>query len=167
MWEMSQRIHKSPTLTAVFAAHQDGAVFEACAESDEGRAFLAYYQFFLEFYGQRGMADRDIYFKRRWEDPSIDYRSLQAMLKMSDAPDPQIKEHETNECREAFVDKVIAKMQRATLGLFKVELFKVVLAWCVEFVIVRDDGRNFRSLHTLHPLDLYGSRPPPGRVRRL
>ncbi|KAL1897445.1 hypothetical protein Sste5346_004183 [Sporothrix stenoceras] len=149
LWEMSQRIYKSPILSAAFFAHQDAAFFEACAESDDGRTFLEYYQGFLALYGQRGMPDRDIYFKRRWEDPSIDYRSLQAMLKTPDAPDPQIKEHETNERREAFVDKVFAKMQRSTLGLFKVELFKVVLAWCIEFVIVRDDERNFLDHCTL------------------
>ncbi|CAK7221703.1 hypothetical protein SEUCBS140593_004656 [Sporothrix eucalyptigena] len=149
LWAMSQRIHKSESLTAAFNKYQDDAFFEACKKFNDGRAFLEYYQSFLELYGQRGMPDRDIYFKRRWEDPSIDYRSLQAMLKTPDAPDPQVKEHETNAKREAFVDVVTAKMQRSVLGLFKVELFKVVLAWCVEFVIVRDDERNFLDHCTL------------------
>ncbi|CAK7234351.1 hypothetical protein SCUCBS95973_008905 [Sporothrix curviconia] len=149
LWAMSQRIHKSESLAAAFNANQDEAFLKACEEFDDGRSFLEYYQSFPELYGQRGMPDRDIYFKRRWEDASIDYRSLQAMLKTPDAPDPQVKEHETNAKREAFVDIVIAKMQRSTLGLFKAELFKVVLGWCVEFVLVRDDERNFLDHCTL------------------
>lgn len=149
LWKMSHMIHMSPVLSDAFSRFENDAFFEACRESDEGRTLLIYYQSFLELYGQRGMPDRDIYFKRRWEDPSIDYRSLQAMLKTPDAPDPQIKEHETNARREEFVDKVLAKMQRSTLGLFKAELFKVVLNWCVEFVIVRDDERNYLDHCTL------------------
>ncbi|PGH26764.1 hypothetical protein AJ80_01528 [Polytolypa hystricis UAMH7299] len=150
LWELSQMIHKSSVLTEKFQTSQDGAAFlESCKEAEDGKAFLTYYREFLDLYGQRGMPDRDIWFERRCEDPSIDYRSLQAMLKTPDAPDPQDKEHEMNKQREAFADKVIAKIQRSTLGLFKAELFKVVLDWCVEFVITRDDERNFLDHCTL------------------
>ncbi len=149
LWKMSQMVYKSPVLLKNFREFQDAAFFESCRDSEEGRRFMEYYQSFLELYGQRGMPDRDIYFKRRCEDPSIDYRALQAMLKTPNAPNPETKEHEINERREAFADKVIAKIQRSTLGLFKAELFKVVLDWCVEFVLVRDDERNFLDHCTL------------------
>jgi hypothetical protein len=149
LWKLSQMIYKSPPLTTAFKEHKDGAFFEACKESPDGQGFLKSYAEFIALYGQRGMPDRDIYFPRRCEDPSIDYLSLQSMLKTPDSGDPVIKEHEVNRIREEFADKVVAKIQRGIFGLFKAELFKVVLAWCIEFVIVRDDERNYLDHATL------------------
>ena len=43
----------------------------------------------------------------------------------------------------------MAKIQRSLFGLFKVELFKLVLSWCIEFVMVRDDERHYLDITTL------------------
>jgi hypothetical protein len=151
LWQLSQLIHKSATLTEIFREHKDAAFFDACKNSDseDCRNFLKLYVEFIDLYGQRGMPDRDIYFPRRCEDPSIDYLSLQSMLKTPNAGDPEVKEHETNRKREEFADKVVAKISRSIFGLFKAELFKIVLGWCIEFVIVRDDERHYLDHATL------------------
>ncbi|KAF9884855.1 hypothetical protein FE257_001198 [Aspergillus nanangensis] len=125
LWKLSQIIHKSSTLSANFAKYEGKGFLDSCNDSDDGRAFLESYTSFLQLYGQRGMPDRDIYFPRRCEDPAIDYLALQAMLKTADAPDPAVKEHEMNRVREEYADKVLAKVQRSVLGLFKAELLKI------------------------------------------
>ena len=149
LWEMSHRIRMSSTLTKAFADHKDADFFAACESSGDGRAFLAYYQDFLELYGQRGQPDRDIYFPRRVEDPSIDYAAISSMLSTAESTDPEIKEKENNAVREAFADQVVEKIKRGPLGAVKAEIFKVVYAWSIRFVIARDNERNFLDHTTL------------------
>ena len=149
LWELSHMIRMSKVLSTCFSQHKDGAFFAACETSEEGQDFLGHYRGFVERYGQRGMPDRDIYFPRRCEDPSIDYLALASMLKTTESIDPEIKEIQNNRIREEFAEKVVTQIQRGWLGLVKAEIFKVVLDWAINFVIARDDERHYLDLCTL------------------
>lgn len=151
LWEILQILYKSAALPKVFQSSDGGAFFHACAETDhpDARTLTSSYQEFISFCGQRGMPDCEIFFPQRCEDPSIDYRALEAMPKTPNAQNPAENEHATNVKREEFASKVIAKIARSTFGLFKAELFKIVLDWCNESVIVRDDERHYLDVTTL------------------
>lgn len=149
LWEMSQMIRDSADLRAAFDQNMNGAFFTACETFSDGQAFLDYYRGFIDLYGQRGQPDRDIYFPRRCEDPSIDYAALASMLSTAESIDPEVKERENNAVREAFADQVIEKIRRAPFGAIKAEIFKAVYAWSIRFVIARDNERNFLDHTTL------------------
>lgn len=149
LWEMSHMIRNSADLRAAFDRNTNEAFFAACEKFADGSAFLDYYRGFIELYGQRGHPDRDIYFPRRCEDPSIDYSALASMLSTAESVDPEVKERENNTAREAFAETVIEKIRRGPFGSLKAEIFKVVYAWSIRFVIARDNERNFLDHTTL------------------
>jgi pyruvate,water dikinase len=149
LWEMSEKIRRSASLRETFEANPGAAFFTACAGTPDGDDFLDYYQRFIELYGQRGQPDRDIYVPRRVEDPGIDYTAIASMLSTAESQDPEIKERDNNARREAFADQVIEKIRRGPLGSVKAEIFKIVYAWSIRFVIARDNERNFLDHCTL------------------
>lgn len=142
LWELSERIRHSDELTTAFKEHTDRDFFDACQHSLDGRAFLESYGEFLHAYGHRGHEDRDIYFQRRVEDPSIDYRALASMLNTAESIDPEVKEREVNRQREEFADKVIDTIRRGPLGAVKAEIFKLVYNQAIHFLMARDNERN-------------------------
>jgi rifampicin phosphotransferase len=153
LWQLAQRIRGSQTLSDTFERYQDGNFFARLEESEDGRAFLAEYRAFIERSGHRGHEDRDIYFPRRADDPSIDYRALRALLSASasDERDPVREERRVNQARNARYEEVVANIRRKPLGALKAEAFKLVFDYVHRFIPLRDEERNFidRSTYSI------------------
>jgi rifampicin phosphotransferase len=152
LWELSEIIRHSPELLEAFKAHPGAEFFTVTGEMEAGRALHAKYAEFLSAFGHRGHADRDIYFPRRLDDPSLDYDALTAMLSdaLSDGYDPSVeredplvKEQALTAHREEVTDEVIENIKRRPFGSLRAELFKLVLAYCHRFVEARDNERHF------------------------
>jgi phosphoenolpyruvate synthase/pyruvate phosphate dikinase len=141
LYQLSEQIRSSDTLSELFQAHEGEAFFEAAAATDDGAQFLEDHRAFVHLHGHRGMEDRDIWYPRRYEEPySIDYRNLKYLLN-SEPFDPEAKQDEVNDRREAAYDEVVENIKRGPLGSLKVEAFKVVYDYIHKFNVVRDDER--------------------------
>jgi pyruvate,water dikinase len=141
LWRFADRIRKSETLTARFATHSGRTFFEAPTEEEVCRAFLADYVEFVAEYGHRGHADRDLVHPRRVEDPGIDYSKIQSLL-TADADEPQLHDQNLVRRREAAEADMIASIRKQPLSGLKVEAFKVLQAWLLEFWYLRDEERH-------------------------
>lgn len=149
LWTLAQRIRRSDTLSAAFAGADPRAFFAECANSDDGRAFLADYREFLQVSGHRGHTDRDVFFPRRSEDSGIDYNALRGYLDLD--RDPEVREQETAARRAAVIQDVVDNIRPTALGALKIEAFKILMDWTEKFIVIRDTERNFidRSTFTL------------------
>jgi phosphoenolpyruvate synthase/pyruvate phosphate dikinase len=143
-YNVAQALRESPEVLALLESHEDEAFFEACELSEQGRAFLALYtERLLERHGHRGHADRDIWFPRRSEDPSLDYRALRTLISAGDSPSPETMEHKLVAQREATTEEVLASIRKQPFGGLKAELFKWVLSYVHKFLVLRDDERHY------------------------
>jgi pyruvate,water dikinase len=142
LWRLSDQIRHSPELLALFRAHQGAAFFAKLEDSAKGKEFLEKYRSFAKEYGHRGQADRDIYYPRRIEDISIDYNAFQAFLGTATSVDPEAKEHEINQRRDAVIEDVVQNIRKKPLGFLKVEAFKIVLDYVHQFFMYRDNERH-------------------------
>lgn len=137
----AEEIRNSPELTALFKAHENGAFFKALEGSEEGRAFLARYKEFLHDAGHRGHSDRDIWYPRRVEDPSLDYQAFRLML--SGPPiDHKEMERVVNARRAETFKTVLANIQSKPFGVFKAKLFKLTYNLVHRYLIARDNERS-------------------------
>ena len=143
LWRLAQRIRESESLTAVFEANENEAFFAAVGETDEGRAWKQDYDAFVTEHGHRGHADRDLYFRRRAEDSSIDYRSLRAFLASEGSKDPAVMEHETEVRRRQFIQEVAYNMRKKAFGGLRANLFLSTLNYVDQFLMFRDNERWF------------------------
>lgn len=141
LWNLANRIRNSARLTEDFKAHGAQDWPGAFEETDEGRAFLADYQKFLNEFGHRGHADRDLIFARRSEDPGIDYRSLQSLLAAEGAPEPEVQEEKMHARRKAAVQELLDDVRQQPFGPGKVEVFRSLLDFLDRFTVFRDDER--------------------------
>lgn len=148
LWELSERIRNSTSLRTLFDANPGPAFLIALESDDEGRKFLGDYDQFLVKRGHRGHADRDIYYARRAEDPWIDYRAWQAMLSSAESVNPAQREAEVNRHREAVTDEVAANIRRKPLGPLKEQVFRVVLDFVQQWLMLRDNERASLDRHT-------------------
>ena len=153
LWLMSQRIAENPALVRTFKDYEGAKFFEAIKTVDGGQELLEQYNKFLETYGHRGHSDRDIYFKRRVEDPGLDYNALKPMLSgvLDDGPrmaDPEAREAEVAAHRAQVTEHVLESIRRKPFGGLRVELFKLVLDYCHRFIMVRDDERHWIDIAT-------------------
>lgn len=143
-WNTAQKIRESPALTRLLEEHEGAAFFEQCESSDEGRAFLAYYnEMLIAKHGHRGHADRDLWFPRRSEDPSLDSRAFRAILAAGDAISPEELEHKLVAQREAVTEEVLESIRKQPFGGLKTEIFKWVLDYVHKFLVLRDDERHY------------------------
>jgi phosphohistidine swiveling domain-containing protein len=149
LWHLALRIRSSKTLTETYHAKQNGAFFEALEETEEGRTFLEDYRSFLHAHPHRGHADRDIYYPRRCEDPSIDYRAFGAFLSADADSDPEAKEHEINLRREGVLDEVANNLRSLPFGSLRAELFKMLMKYIYRFLMIRDNERHFVDRTTM------------------
>jgi phosphohistidine swiveling domain-containing protein len=139
----AEEIRESPSLRSLFDANEGNAFFTALEETEAGRDFLARYQVFAQANAHRGHAERDIYYKRRLEDPSMDYRAWQTMLSSPEALDPEGNEHRVNARRDEVLAQVVENVKKRPFGFLRAELFKLVHDWLLKFLIVRDDERYY------------------------
>jgi len=149
LWHVADIINNSPRLTACLHAHPDGAFFKALETFDEGRSFLAEYASFIAAHGHRGHQDRDIYYMRRCEDPSIDYRAFRALQSAGGDNRPELIEERLLSRRKGATDAVVECFMKQNLGGIKCEIFKTVLGYTLRVLKFRDDERHYLDRLTL------------------
>jgi pyruvate,water dikinase len=143
LWRLAQRIRQSPAMLEAFRANENGGFFEAMETVEDGPAWLADYQVFLAENAHRGHADRDIYYPRRCEDPSIDYRGLAACLSAPADSDPVEMEHVVNARREKVLEEVAANLRKKPFGNLRADLFGMLMEYIYRFLMIRDNERHF------------------------
>lgn len=141
VWELADEIRRSPELRRLFDAHQGPDFFAALHDSDAGRAFTEQYATFVDHYGHRGMADRDIYYARRQEDPWIDYNALRVLLSAENAIHPRDNERKLIQRREASTEDVLTNIRAKSFGGIRCEVVKTLISYVHRFLILRDDER--------------------------
>ena len=149
LWKIADAIKHSKRLTACLNQYRDAEFFAALKDFDEGREFLAQYAIFLTAHGHRGHQDRDIYYKRRVEDPQIDYLAFRALQNAGEDNRPEQLEVRLVARRKAATDEVIKNLSAQPLGGIKAEIFKMVLTYTHRFLKFRDDERHFLDRMTL------------------
>ncbi|MFT4585492.1 MAG: phosphohistidine swiveling domain-containing protein [Gammaproteobacteria bacterium] len=149
LWHLADAIRQSEKLTACLHQHENAAFFNALKDFEEGREFLEKYTAFLVAHGHRGHQDRDIYYKRRIEDPQIDYQAFRALENAGESSRPENLEARLLERRQAATDEVLSNLASQPLGGLKAEVFKAVLAYNHRFLKFRDDERHFLDRMTL------------------
>lgn len=119
-WKLAETIRNSEKLLGLLKRVEGAAFFEELEHLEEGRAFLAQYEGFLEMNGCRGHADRDIYYPRRIEDPMIDYRALRLLATVDELVSPEEREEKLRQRREAATSDVIENLEKQSMGGLKV-----------------------------------------------
>jgi pyruvate,water dikinase len=142
LWRLSEDIRNSPTLLALFRKNSGISFFTEIENHETATEFRDKYKAFVVEHGHRGQADRDIYYARRSEDPSVDYNAFSAFLSSTTSSDPEAKETEVNRRRDAAVQEIIQNLSIKPLGFLKVEAFKWVLDYVHQFFMYRDNERN-------------------------
>ncbi|MSR13205.1 MAG: hypothetical protein EXR86_01285 [Gammaproteobacteria bacterium] len=148
LWELSKEIRGSKILLKDFSENKEGEFLRALEKHEEGRAWLRKYQWLLDKSGHRGHADRDFYFKRRIEDPSLDYRAFQSFLTVDESHDPEHLEAQSNRRREAAYTDVLANIRRKPCGFLKAWAFRHVYRYVQTMLWLRDDHRDYVDIAT-------------------
>jgi rifampicin phosphotransferase len=139
LFKLSRIIRNSSSLSDRFARHHDGAFFEGLRDVEDAGELVDGIDAFLEMSGHRGHADRDIYYPRYRDDPSVLYAALEAHLKSDD--DPLEQERRNSQIRGAAYEDVLASLRKRPLGFLKVEAFKIVHEYVMTFLMYRDNER--------------------------
>jgi pyruvate,water dikinase len=147
LWRLAERIRASGQLTELFQRHGVGylAAFEECPD---GRAFLADYRRFLAAHAHRGHADRDIYYPRRADDPTIDHQNFTTLLAVTSPVDPVQREHQVNARRDAVAARVESRLRAQPLGLLRAKVFRALLSYAHRFFLYRDNQRHYFDRYT-------------------
>jgi rifampicin phosphotransferase len=154
-WHLADTIRRSPKLSALFNDHAGKEFFAELPHSEEGRAFLERYEEMLRDHGHRGHQDRDIYYTRRIEDPTIDYRMLKAYLAGDSSTTPEQTEQRLIAARELATEAVLANIRQKPFGAIRVKLFKFLLDYVHKFLIQRDDERHYYDRITYQTKKVY------------
>lgn len=142
-WELAAVVRNSPALREMLDQNEGASFFDALTETEEGRAFLAKYNKFVEDHGHRGAQDRDYYYKRRADDPAIDYRMLKAYMAADDSGSPDEVQKRMITGREEATREVIDNIRAKEDGEFKASVFNLLLAYAHKFLVLRDDERHY------------------------
>jgi len=148
LWEVGEFIRKSPLLIGLLEANEGAEFFEACKQSEEGRAFLETYSKFMEKHGHRGHQDRDLWNPRRSEDPMLDYRSFVTLVKAS-GTSPVDMEEELIHKRLAATEEVFSVLKKKSFGSLRVKFMQFILNYIYTFLLLRDDERPFADQVTM------------------
>ncbi|MET0545506.1 MAG: PEP-utilizing enzyme, partial [Caulobacterales bacterium] len=150
LYNLAVQLRGSKTLKALFdKAEKPDDFFGKLDASKDGRAFKEAYAIFIQRHGHRGHSDRDLYFLRRAENPSVDFLSLKALLSANPLADPAVMEEKVNQRREEARAKVIANLAPQPFGGLKVEIFKLAHEYVMECNVARDEERHFHDRASL------------------
>lgn len=138
--DLVELIRASETLTTALKTYSDGAFFAHLETFDEGREFLAHYRPWLAEYAHRGQADRDYWYPRRSEDPSIDYRAFTVMLQ-AEPGHLDRREEELAANRVATANAIRATLVNQPNGPLKAQLFTAAHEIAINYLAIRDDER--------------------------
>ncbi|CAK7235597.1 hypothetical protein SBRCBS47491_009350 [Sporothrix bragantina] len=140
LWNLSRILANSEALRNLLETTDGVEFFNACEKTDEGRQFLAQYEIFLEEWGHRGHADRDMWYARRSEDQSIDTRSFRLLAKAHISPEDA--EAKLAARRAQATEDVEKHVRQGVLGPVRLALFRAVHHYCLRFLVLRDDQRD-------------------------
>lgn len=143
LFNLAEEIRSSPQLRQLFDASDAESFFPKLGDSEAGRRFLARYRKFIEDHGHRGAADRDIYYKRRADDRSIDFEAFVAYLKDTEPTPPWEVEQRVSTQRETAAREVLACLEAQVFGGLLVKLFRLLYQWVLDFLWVREDSRHY------------------------
>jgi pyruvate,water dikinase len=149
LWRLVDAVKASPKVRECLNAHEDASFFRALEGFEEGRAFLALYGPYVEAHGHRGHPDRDIFYKRRAEDSTVDFLALRSLQHADDSSRPEQVEARLVARRTAATDAVVQCLIKQPFGGLKTEIFKAVLGYTLRFMKFRDDERYFLDRMTL------------------
>ena len=144
---LATSIAGSPALSQMFSEHEGREFFTAAQGTPEGRGFLEEYGRFLEEYGHRGHADRDIWYDRRIENSELDYRTL-SLLVSAGADRRTRPEAALQEAREKVTNDVLGHIGRGAFGPVRRHLFRWVHRFLLDFYVFRDDSRHHTDRNT-------------------
>ncbi|PBC47569.1 PEP/pyruvate-binding domain-containing protein [Rhodococcus sp. ACPA1] len=140
---LTSAIRNSEKLSAMFKQHQGAAFFKELEDNDEGRKFLDRYAEFITEHGHRGHPDRDLIFKRRGDDPAVDYEAFKVHLAAPESTPPAELETRVRDKRLAAEAEVLESLGRGTMGALKQQLFTLLQSQIIDFLVLRDDWRHF------------------------
>lgn len=140
---LAQRIREHEKIRETFDKNEGGAFFTALETFQDGQDFLADYQKFVAEHGHRGHADRDLFFKRRADDPSIDYEAFRMHLQSDNAQSPAELESKVLAKRIAAVDEMMSHLGGGITGSLKQKLFKLIHDELIDFLVLREDWRHY------------------------
>lgn len=142
-FRLSEMIRESAELKKIFDENEGAEFFTALEASEEGRAFLERYNPFMAEHGHRGHADRDIYFTRRADDPTIDYEAFRMYLQAENPTPPWEQEATVIAKREAAFDEVMEHIGNARFGKMLQQVFKFLYDEVIDFLVLREDWRHY------------------------
>jgi len=142
-YELAQRLRQSKSLRKVFDENPGATFFEALKDSEEGREFLEAYRAFVAEHGHRGHQDRDIYFKRRADDPAIDYEAFRLHLQSENDTPPWENERRLIEKREAATKEIMEHLGVGVFGGVRQKLFQLLHEEIIDFLVLREDWRYY------------------------
>ena len=152
LWELADLVRRTPRLRSALEEAPDGARFfgtvEDPANADWAGGFRGAYAAFLAEHGHRGHQDRDIWYPRRSEDPSLDLQNLRSLI-AADTPSPVENEHRLVAKREAAMADVLDNVRRGALGPLRVRIVQAVVDYIHRFLVLRDDERPFADRITM------------------
>lgn len=144
LWHVASELRANSELLRLFQENENGEFFAALEDSSDGRDWLDLYRDrILIPHGHRGHADRDIWYSRRIEDPSLDYASLRSLIAAGDGPSPQEFEKQLIGRREGATAEVISAIKRTRFSGIKTRLFHWFHAYVLKFLLLRDDERHY------------------------
>ncbi len=145
LWRLSEQIRASGKLMKAFekAGPHFLNAFEPIAEAQE---FLRAYRTFAKSYAHRGHADRDLYFNRRGDDPTMDYQNFRILL--STTANPEVREAQVHARRKAAIDEVERRLGAQPYGAARVWLFRRLLDYGYRFFLLRDNQRFYFDRYT-------------------
>ncbi|MDP7357568.1 MAG: PEP/pyruvate-binding domain-containing protein [Pseudomonadales bacterium] len=147
-WKLAETIRQSEKLSGLIEEFEGAAFFEELKNHEEGLAFLSKYDEFLEMNFYRGHADRDMYYPRRIEDPTIDYDALRHLSSMDGLVSPEEREEKLNQRREAATAEVVQNLEKKPMGALKLAIFNVLQKYCLTTLAGRDTSRPMSDIVT-------------------
>jgi pyruvate,water dikinase len=141
-WKLAETIKNSDKLRNLINEFEGTTFFEELKNHEEGRSFLSQYEDFMEMNFYRGHADRDIYYKRRIEDPMIDYKALRLLVNAERVENPEEREEKLRLRREVATAEVIENLSEQPMGDIKVQIFKFLTNYIILMLESRDEGRS-------------------------
>ena len=143
MWDLAELLRQSPELTRLADECDGDTFFPALEQSEAGLAFLVKYREFLHNHGHRGHQDRDFYYYRRVEQPSLDYDAFKQLLSTTGAADPRDNMKRMVAKREAATADVVGSLRRKTFSDVRITIFLQVLQYVQKFLKYREDERHY------------------------
>lgn len=149
LFDLARSVRSSPALLAAYRSHKGAAFFEHLTSFDEGRAWLERYGTFIVEHGHRGAAERDIYYRRRADDPAIDYEAFGPYLGADEPASPEVVERRVAEGRERATRELHEALRSQPFGELLLNVFRLLHQWVLDFLCIRDDSRHYADRMTL------------------